>query len=90
MFLRLCKKALTVTVPAAEVDNKVTEPVQQAAKTMRLPGLQPGRVPMPVVKKRFGDAIRQEVLGDVLQEKYYAAITQEGKRLSANRKDGFF
>ena len=71
------KKALTVTIPAAEVDDKVTERMQQAAKTMRLPGFQPGRVPLPVVKKRFGDAIRQEVLGDVLQEKYYAAITQE-------------
>ncbi|MGB0143088.1 MAG: trigger factor, partial [Luminiphilus sp.] len=59
------ERKLTVAVPAAEVDGEVDKKLAEASKNVRLPGFRPGKVPMSVMKQRFGPGIRQEVLGDV-------------------------
>jgi len=68
---------LTITVPADAVDSAVKSRLQQLAKTQRINGFRPGKVPVSVIKKRFGTAVRQEVAGDVMQRNFYEAIMQE-------------
>ena len=51
--------------------------MQQLAKTQRINGFRPGKVPVSVIKKRFGQAVRQEVAGDVMQRNFYQAVVQE-------------
>ncbi|MEQ3652826.1 MAG: trigger factor, partial [Glaciecola sp.] len=46
-------------------------------KTQRINGFRPGKVPVSVIKKRFGQAVRQEVAGDVMQRQFYEAIMKE-------------
>ncbi|MGB3726927.1 MAG: trigger factor, partial [Glaciecola sp.] len=71
------ERRLTITVPAASVDTAVKSRLQQLAKTQRLNGFRPGKVPVKVIQKRFGAAVRQEVAGEVMQQNFYQAIMQE-------------
>ncbi|MBU3021841.1 trigger factor [Aestuariibacter sp. A3R04] len=71
------ERRLTITVPADSVDTAVKSRLQQLAKTQRINGFRPGKVPVSVIQKRFGAAVRQEVAGDVMQQNFYQAIVQE-------------
>ncbi|WP_271270354.1 trigger factor [Aliamphritea hakodatensis] len=71
------ERQVTVVVPAERVDNDVAQRVQQTARTVRIDGFRPGKVPAKVVKKRYGKGIRQEVIGEVIQESFYQATQQE-------------
>ena len=56
------ERRLTVGVPADRVDGAVDQRLREAARNVRLPGFRPGKVPMRVMKQRFGAGVRQEVL----------------------------
>ncbi|MGY8839014.1 MAG: trigger factor [Pseudomonadales bacterium] len=71
------ERRLTITVPAEQVDSAVEKKVNETAKTIRIDGFRPGKVPTKVVKKRYGASIRQDVLGDVIQSSFYEAIQKE-------------
>jgi len=74
------ERRLTVGVPAARVEDEVNNRLQKAAKTVRLDGFRPGKVPMRVVRQRFGAGVRQEVLGEVMSQSFYEAVNQENLR----------
>ncbi len=71
------ERRLTVGVPAEEVDNEVAQRLQKAAKTVRISGFRPGKVPLKVVRQRFGVGVRQEVVGEIMNRSLYEAITKE-------------
>jgi len=71
------ERRLTVGIPAAQVEDEVEKRLKQAAKTVRLDGFRKGKVPMKVVKQRFGAGVRQEVLGEVMSRSFYEAIQKE-------------
>lgn len=72
------ERQLTIGVPADEIEREVEQRLQQAAKTVRINGFRPGKVPAKVVKKRYGASVRQEVLGEVMRNSYVEAIGKEG------------
>lgn len=74
------ERRLTIGVPAAEVEDAVAERVAKAARTVRLNGFRPGKVPVKVVQQRFGGSIRQEVIGETLGRKFQDAVNREGLR----------
>ncbi len=71
------ERRLTITVPADTVDSAVKARLQQLAKTQRINGFRPGKVPVSVIQKRYGKAVRQEIAGEVMQRNFYEAIVQE-------------
>jgi len=71
------ERRLTVGVPASEIDTEVQKRLQQAAKNIRLNGFRKGKVPIKVVKQRYGASVRQEVLGDVINRTFYEAVRKE-------------
>lgn len=71
------ERRLTITVPAESIDTAVKSRLQQLAKTQRINGFRPGKVPVSVIKKRYGMAVRQEVAGEAMQRNFYEAITKE-------------
>lgn len=74
------ERKLTVGVPADDVDSAVDKKLAEAAKNVRLPGFRPGKVPMRVMKQRFGAGVRQEVLGDVVNRSFSEAVMGENLR----------
>ncbi len=70
-------KSLRVTVPVDRVREAEARALKYYAKRARLPGFRPGKAPDTVVRKRFGDAIRQTVLEEVIRESWETAKTSE-------------
>lgn len=71
------ERRMTITVPAARVDSAVNDRINQTARTIRMDGFRPGKVPVAVIKKRFGASIRQEALGDLIRDCFYEAVTSQ-------------
>ncbi|GEN24618.1 trigger factor [Halomonas cupida] len=71
------ERRINVQVPAAEIDEAVAARLQEAAKNVRLDGFRKGRVPMSVIRQRYGSEVRNEVVGEVMRERYVRAITDE-------------
>ena len=74
------ERRLTVGVPADRVDSAVDKRLQDAARNVRLPGFRPGKVPIKVMKQRFGAGVRQEVLGEVISQSFQEAVMSENLR----------
>jgi trigger factor len=70
-------KSLRITVPIDRVQEAEARALKYYAKRARLPGFRPGKAPDAVVRKRFGDAIRQTVLEEVIRESWETAKTSE-------------
>jgi trigger factor len=70
-------KSLRVTVPVDRVREAEARALKYYAQRARLPGFRPGKAPETVVRKRFGDAIRQTVLEEVIRESWETAKTNE-------------
>lgn len=71
------ERRLTIGVPAERVENEINARLQRAAQQVRIPGFRPGKVPMKIVRQRFGDGVRQEVLGEVLNQTFAEAVQQQ-------------
>jgi trigger factor len=74
------ERRLTIGVPAEQVDTEVENRLKQAARTVTIKGFRKGKVPMSVVKQRFGAGVRQEVVGDVINRSFFAAVQKENVR----------
>jgi len=70
-------KSLQVTVPVDRVRQAEDKALKYYRQRARLPGFRQGHAPEGVVRKRFGDAIRQTVLEEVIRESWEAAQTSE-------------
>ncbi len=64
------KKGYAITVPAAELEAKVTEKLEEARKDFQMKGFRKGKAPAALMKKMFG----KSVLGEAMQESIDAAM----------------
>ena len=51
-----------IVITAAEIDAEVSKKLEEIAKTVKMPGFRPGKVPMSVVKSRFSDQVRGDAI----------------------------
>jgi trigger factor len=70
--------SLQVTVPVDRVRAAEDRAVRYYAKRARLPGFRPGKAPEAVIRKRFEEAIRQNVLEEVIRESWETAQSSHG------------
>lgn len=68
---------MKVALPAERVDPEVEKRLREMTRSVRMNGFRPGKVPLSVVRKRYGDQVRQEVFGALVQTTYYEALQQE-------------
>ncbi|NMP33337.1 trigger factor [Thalassotalea sp. M1531] len=71
------ERRLTISVPAEKVDVEVKNRLRQLAKTQRINGFRPGKVPPSVIQKRYGKAVREEITGELMQRNFVEAIVAE-------------
>jgi trigger factor len=71
------ERRITVQVPANEIDEAVADRLKDAAKNVRMDGFRKGKVPMSVIRQRYGSDVRNEVVGEVMRERYVRAISDE-------------
>ncbi|MBB6091579.1 trigger factor [Povalibacter uvarum] len=78
------ERRMEVQVPAERVEKAIDERLQSMSRTVRLKGFRPGKVPVKVVRQQFGQQVRQEVLGDVVQSTFAEAVSQQNLTPAAN------
>lgn len=71
------ERRMTVGVPKEQIEPKVKKRLHSLARQTKINGFRPGKVPMKVVEQRYGQKVRQEILGEILQSSFSEAITQE-------------
>lgn len=71
------QRRLNITVPAANIEDAVAAELRNIAKNRRFDGFRKGKVPMKMVAKMYGKAVRQDVLGEVMQRHFIEAIVKE-------------
>lgn len=71
------ERRLTISVPAESVDVEVKNRLRHIAKTQKINGFRPGKVPPSVIQKRYGQSVRQEVAGELMQRNFVDAIVAE-------------
>jgi trigger factor len=70
------ERNLSVTIPAANINSKVSEKLKEYSKQVRIPGFRPGKVPQNILTKRYGQGARQEVLSDLINSTIQDAIKE--------------
>ncbi len=74
------RRRLSVTVPAALVQEEEQEAARKLASRVKMKGFRKGRVPSQVVQSRFGSALRQETLDRIVGDAYREALASENLR----------
>ena len=64
------ERLLEVSVPLETVRDQEEKTARRYASSVRLPGFRPGKAPPAMIRKRFKDAIRQQVLETLVQEAF--------------------
>ncbi|MGH7669330.1 MAG: trigger factor family protein, partial [Gemmatimonadaceae bacterium] len=77
------ERTLAVTVPAEDVKAVENTTARRYASNVRLPGFRPGKAPAQLVKKKYKDAIRQEVIERVVQEAFQQVLDKEKLKVAS-------
>src|SRR5256885_135159 len=73
-------RRLEVAVPASEVADEVQQRLKRLSRTARLKGFRPGKAPLTVIAKQFGDQVRAEVLSDLVRSSFAQAVSEQKLR----------
>jgi trigger factor len=71
------RRRLAVEVPAETVSAEIDKAFSELARAAKVPGFRPGRVPRVVLERMFGDRVRVEVFGRLIQDSYAEAIEEQ-------------
>lgn len=74
------ERKLRVQIPEDRVRGEVDKRLGDLARSVRMPGFRPGKTPVKVVRQRFGQKVRDEVVGEMVQSTFFDAIAQENLR----------
>ncbi len=74
------KRGFTIVVPAADIEMRRTARLTDLGRTLRLPGFRPGKVPLPVVRQRYGGAVTAEVLEESVNRATQQVLSERGLR----------
>ena len=80
------KRGYSVVVPASDIEGKRTAKLTELSKTMRLPGFRPGKVPLSVVRQRYGTAVMSEVLEQSVNDATRQVLEDRGLRSATQPK----
>ncbi|MBU0655236.1 MAG: trigger factor [Gammaproteobacteria bacterium] len=75
-------RKMTVAVPADKIDSEVDKRLKGMVKRVKIDGFRPGKVPFSVVKKRYADSVRYEVVEKLLGSTFQEAAAQEKLRVA--------
>lgn len=74
------KRQFKVVLPAADIDAQVETRLKSLSSEVRLPGFRPGKVPLSLLRQRFGASVRVEILEKVVETSSNQAIADRGLR----------
>ncbi len=78
------ERRLTMSVPLAQIETEVRQRLARLARTAKVPGFRPGKVPMTMIAKQYGPQIRSEVITDAVQARFTESIREQNLRIAGS------
>jgi trigger factor len=72
-----CRRELDLEIPADDVTKATERVAKEIARVARVPGFRPGKAPISLIKRRFADDIKGEVLQSLVPEKVEKAVAEQ-------------
>ena len=76
------ERRLSLSVQMADVGAQVQKKLRDLARTVRMPGFRPGKVPMRMIEQSYGAQVQAEVLGDAVSKAFSDAVSEHGLRIA--------
>src|ERR1043166_7571077 len=76
------ERRLSIAVGLDEIDAEIQNRLKKLARTVKMHGFRPGKVPFRVVAQQYGGQVRQEVLGDTVQKTFGGAVRAQNLRVA--------
>src|SRR5258706_14094557 len=73
---------LNVAVPLQQIEGEIDKRLARLAKTVKLPGLRPGHVPLKMVAQQYGPQVRSDVISDAVQSSFNDAVREQNLRVA--------
>jgi trigger factor len=80
------RREYKIAVPAQEITNKINVRLADIARTAQLPGFRPGKVPVALLRKKYGPAIMGEVLENAVSDTTRQTMSERGIKPAAQPK----
>ena len=76
------ERNITVSVPIAQIEAEIATRLKHLARTVRMQGFRPGKVPLKMVERQYGFQVRQEVVTDTVQKTFAEAVKDHNYRVA--------
>jgi len=76
------EKSLDIAVALDKLEADVEQRLKRLARTVKMQGFRPGKVPLKVVAQQYGPQVRQEALGEAVQHAFAEAVTEQKLRVA--------
>ena len=80
--LEKLERKITLSVPVTLIQSEVDTRLKRLARTVKMDGFRPGKVPMNVVAQRYGYSVQYEVLNDKVGEAFAVAANEANLRVA--------
>ncbi len=74
------RREYNIVVPAGDIENKLVGRLTEIGQSITVPGFRPGKVPIGILKSRYGDSVRGEILEKTIQDATESALTDNELR----------
>lgn len=76
------ERRITVTVPMKPLEEEVNQRINRLARTVKLAGFRPGKVPLKLVQQQYGAQVRDEVLANAVERSFSDAVEENKLRVA--------
>ena len=87
------ERRVSMALPADEIEKQVDERLKKLARSVRMPGFRPGKVPLKLVAQTYGPQVRSEVMSDAVQKSFSNAVKEANLKVAGypqiERKNDF-
>ena len=78
------ERRMSFSLPADRLDTHIGGRLRELARTARIKGFRPGKVPTKVIEQRYGEQVRAEALDGLLRETFNSAVREQALQLAGN------
>ena len=76
------ERRIDMSVPMAEIDKEVDSRLKRMARTVKMPGFRPGKVPMKIVAQTYGAQARSEAIGAAVEKAFGEKVREQNLRVA--------
>lgn len=80
--LEKLERKITLTLPVETIKNEVDARLRKLARTVRMDGFRPGKVPISIVTQQYGYSVQYEVMNDKVGEAFFSAANEANLRVA--------